>query len=147
MRIFCYLSEAVQDRAGGVIGLTHRHRFCTTVQVEMALRVTESLDTEFAARGQIMLLDEPIMEVLLRLNCSLLQQSRLTPIVGEVLEWQCPYHASLASHRMTEIDNLNGEPIMFFSSEHALSAPFIFCHQSSETLSAFSTISNTDGDS
>lgn len=77
--------------------------------MDLALCVAEGLLPHFAGRERVPLLDEPITVVLLSLNRSLMQSSRLAPIVGEVLELQCRCHALSASHRMTETGSFTGE--------------------------------------
>lgn len=101
-----YFSGAVQDCADVSGVLTRRNRFCTAMQIEMALRVTKGLVAEFAAREQVPLFDELIMAMaaLLSLERYLMQSSRHTQIIGVILEQQCRDHALLVSHCMKEID-------------------------------------------
>lgn len=61
VRTLRFFSEAVQDRGNGLDGFKLHNGFCTTVQIEMALGVTENLVAEFAARKRVPLLDEPII--------------------------------------------------------------------------------------
>lgn len=51
--------------------------------MDTALRVTEDLVAEFAARKKVASLDEPITAALVSLDQSLMQSSRLPPIVVE----------------------------------------------------------------
>lgn len=63
IRTLRYFCVAIQDLADGPDGLTLRHGFCAATRMEMALRVIEDLDTEFAARERVPLPDEPITAV------------------------------------------------------------------------------------
>lgn len=95
---------------GGPGSLPRRLHFCTAVQMEMALRVNKDLTAKLAARERVLLLDEPFMAAFISLDWSLTQLSRLTAIVGEVLEWQYRYHALFTSHCIEEIDHFMSEP-------------------------------------
>lgn len=78
--------------------------------MKIALYIAEGLVADFAAMEQVPLLDEHIMAALLSLDLSLMQSSRLFPIVGNVLEQQCRHHALPVSHPMTKIDPFTGDP-------------------------------------
>lgn len=75
----------------------------------MASHVSETLAAELAVREQAPLLNEPIMAAIPSLDRSLTQSSRLTSILGEVLERQCHFQAHPTSHRMTETDPFAGK--------------------------------------
>lgn len=60
VRTLRYISGAVRGRTEGPTGLTRRHHISSAVGMEIALRVTEPLVAEFAARVRVKLLDEPI---------------------------------------------------------------------------------------
>lgn len=89
MRVLGYISEAVQDRSDGPGGRTLLHRFCTAAQMEMILHVIKDLVAESAAKKIVPLLETLIVAALLSFDRSLMQPSRLTPIVGEDLNRKC----------------------------------------------------------
>lgn len=97
----------------------------------------------FAVSERVPLVDEPIMAALLSFNPSLVQSSRLSLIVGEVLEQQCHYHGfPLATH--DEYCPFHRKSKCLDSLKRAISTRFILCHQSSVTLSVRSAFSNED---
>lgn len=86
VRTLHYFSGVAQNCADGPDGSTHRHCFCTAMKMEIALRVTKVLVAELTVRKRNSQLDELIMAALLLFDRSLMQSSRLSPFVGEVLE-------------------------------------------------------------
>lgn len=91
VRILHYFSVVVHDCAYSSGGLALRYRFCTAMQNQMALRVTEDLVVELATREQVSLLDELIMVALCPSDQSLKQSLCLSPIVWGALEQQYPF--------------------------------------------------------
>lgn len=93
VRTLRYFPGVAQDLAHGPGSFARHHHFSTVVRIEMALRVTEGLVVQFAVMEQVPLLDKPIFEALLCCERFLMQSKRFSPIVGEVFERRCNYHA------------------------------------------------------
>lgn len=74
-----YFFGVVQAGAGDPRGFMHRHCYFTAVWMEMALRVTEDLVSEFAYSKWVPLFGGHIMPTLLSFDRSLIQSSRLAP--------------------------------------------------------------------
>lgn len=135
----------VQDRANGPDGIKLRHHFCAVARMEVVLRITKELVSEFTDRERVPFLDESIAAAFLSLDQSLVHSSRLALIFSEVLGRQCRYHALPTSHCMTEIDRFTEEPTVRIHENAPFqpgSSPY---YQYSATLSAFSAISVVDG--
>lgn len=96
----------------------HRYRHFIAIRLRLAIGIED-------ARERVLLLDEPVMAALLSLHRSLIQSSRLSHIVGEVLERQCRYHTLLASHHMKEIGNFTEQPTVWIH-QTASSQPGLF---------------------
>lgn len=98
VRAALQISGAVQDRANGPGDFALRHRFRATIQMWMGLCIIQGHSAELAARRQVLLLHECIIEVLPSLDLVLVSTSLLAPILSQVLSCRCRYYYFPATH-------------------------------------------------
>lgn len=108
-----YFFRTVQDRLEEPDNITRCHHFCAVLWIGIALSVTKSLVVKFAIRKQVPFLEEPIIAAFLSLHRSLMQATRLIPIIGNVLERQQRYHTIFSSRWLTKIGQFTENPTIW----------------------------------
>lgn len=98
-----------RDNADGSANIT-LCRFCAAAQMEMAVRVIESLAAELAVSERVLLLDETIIEALHYLDRTLMLILLIAQAAREDLGRQSTHHFFPASHFVANTDPFTGEP-------------------------------------
>lgn len=85
VRYYRYFYGASQDNADSRSGISLGRRFCTAATIGTVLQIMKGFSAEFAAWGQVQILNVSIMEVFLPRDRSLVSILYLASIISRVL--------------------------------------------------------------